>query len=61
MCILTRNIILIYYENAKESIENIKITITQNKEILDIMNVIDKRTKQITIKIKCKCKINTKI
>lgn len=52
MCILTRNIILIYYENAKESIENIKITITQNKEILDIMNVIDKRTKQITIKIK---------
>lgn len=61
MCILTRNIILIYYENAKESIENIKLTITQNKEILDIMNVIDKRTKQITIKIKCKCKINTKI
>lgn len=53
MCILTRNIILIYYENAKESIENIKLTITQNKEILDIMNFIDKKTKQITIKIKC--------
>lgn len=51
MCILTRNIILIYYENAKESIENIKLTITQNKEILDIMNVIDKKTKQIMIKI----------
>lgn len=61
MCILTRNIILIYYKNIKESIENIKLTITQNKEILDIMNVIDKRTKQVIIKIKCKCKINTKI
>lgn len=51
MCILTRNIILIYYKNIKESIENIKLTITQNKEILDIMNVIDKRTKQVIIKI----------